>query len=98
MGFPKNAKKNIDVIIFIAIFLFLVGGQLISKTNEEVHKQQFDPNSRLLTISNLTQVCIEEPSEASVCYDIKDLQYSVLLVKGDSNYDNQILITYSKGR
>jgi hypothetical protein len=97
MTFFKDPRKHIDVVIFVLVLVFLIAGQLIGKSNQSKDRQMTDPNAKLLTISDISQVCVDEPSEASVCYGIKNTQYNVLIVKDDGDFKHHLLITYAKG-
>lgn len=90
-------KLTWDVVVFALIMIFLVSVQIINKTNASIDKQINDTNSKLLTISTMSQVCIEEPSSIMVCQDINNTQYNILLVKDDVDGSHHLIIKYQRG-
>jgi hypothetical protein len=85
------------MVLFGVLLLFLIATQFISKESILADKQINDPNSKLMTIAKVSQVCIEEPSDVMVCQDIKDTQYNIILVRDDVDNSHHILIKYQRG-
>jgi hypothetical protein len=90
-------KLTWDVVLFAVVMTFLIGVQIINKTNATVDKQVNGTNSKLLTVTKVSQVCIEEPSSIMVCQDINDTQYNILLVKDDVDGSHHLIIKYQRG-
>lgn len=89
--------KRIDIWIFAVVLFFLIAVQVFNKVNANKDKLTSDPSTKLLTISNISQVCVQEPSDVMVCYDIQNVPYNILMRKNETGNSYQLLITDGKG-